>query len=122
MARAEFHVFGLGWGADDLRYVGWTRRSPTDEAAQIFTDLVAGGGRDIAHWIAEGLRRGIVNLFELESAPSPEEASATADSLCRYFNSLGLEVATVQTAPGHPAAPARVADRRCHAEDARVPA
>jgi hypothetical protein len=100
MARAEFHVFGLGWGADDLRYVGWTRRSPTDEAAQIFTDLVAGGGRDIAHWIAEGLRRGIVNLFELESAPSPEEASATADSLCRYFNSLGLEVATVQAGTG----------------------
>lgn len=130
MARAEFHVFGLGWGADDLRYVGWTRRSLDNEQEQIFTDMVASGGRDIANWVAEGLRRGKMSLFEIQSAPSLEEARTAADSLCRYFKSLGLDVktASAEAIPVHGAQSGRtgshahVADRRSNAEDSRVPA
>jgi hypothetical protein len=131
MARADCHVFGLGMGADDLHYVGWTRRSLSEEQEQIFSDLVRNGGRDIANWIAEAIDCGKISIFEIESAPSIEDARDAAISLCRYFRSLGLDVMTanvegvpVQIAPcDQPSSHAQGAERRSrHAEAPRAPA
>jgi hypothetical protein len=131
MARADYHVFGLGLGADDLRYVGWTKRSLSDEQEQIFSDLLRSSARDIANWVAEGIDRGKISIFEIESALSIEDARNAAISLCRYFRSLGLEVtmanvedALVQTAPCHrPGSHAEGAlGRNRHAEEPRVTA
>jgi hypothetical protein len=105
---SDCHVFGLGLGADDLRYVGWTQRSLSDEQEQIFSDLLRSSARDIANWVADAIERGKLNIFEIESALSIEDARNSAVSLCRYFRSLGLDVLTanveeapVQTAPCH---------------------
>jgi hypothetical protein len=70
MARADYHVFGLGSGADDLRYVGWTQRSLSDEQAQIFSELASGSGREIANWIEDTIDRGRMSIFEIEPASS----------------------------------------------------
>lgn len=109
MASAGYHVFGLGSGPDDLRYVGWTQRSLSDEQEQVFCDLVKSSGRDIANWVADAIDRNKISIFEIESAFSIEDAMNSAISLCRYFRSLGLDVMTagvdealVQTAPTLP--------------------
>jgi hypothetical protein len=94
MARADYHVYGLGSGADDLRYVGWTQRSLSDEQEQIFSDLLRSSGRDIASWVEDAIERGKISIFEIESHPSVEDARNAAISLCRYFRSLGLDVIT----------------------------
>jgi hypothetical protein len=101
MARDHYHIFGLGLGTDDLRWVGWTHRSLTEEQAQILSDLLAHGDRDIANWVTDAVDRGTVSMFEIESASSREEARDQAISLCRYFESLGL---TVQAPAVHVAA------------------
>ena len=131
MARADYHVYGLGSGADDLRYVGWTQRSLSDEQEQIFSDLARGSGREIANWIEDAIDRGRISIFEIESASSIEDARNAAISLCRYFRSLGLDVTTVnvdealvQTAPCHrPGSHAEgTLGRHRHAEEPRLAA
>src|SRR5690349_12863294 len=94
MARTGYHVFGLGSGPDDLRYVGWTQRSLSDEPEQVFSDLLMGGAREIANWVADAIDRNRISIFEIESAFSIEDAKNAAASLCRYFRSLGLDVMT----------------------------
>jgi hypothetical protein len=131
MARADYHVYGLGSGADDLRYVGWTQRSLSDEQQQIFSDLLRSSTRDIANWVEDAIDRGQISIFEIESALSIEDARNSAISLCRYFRSLGLDVTTasveealLQTAPCHrPSSHAEGAlGRNRHAEEPRVTA
>jgi len=100
MARAGYHVFGLGSGPDDLHYVGWTRRSLDDEQEQIFRDLLRNSARDIANWIADAIDRNKISIFEIESAFSIEDAMNSAVSLCRYFRSLGLDVITATAGDG----------------------
>ena len=131
MARADYHVFGLGSSADDLHYVGWTRRSLSEEQELIFADLARNGGRDIANWIAQAMECGKISIFEIESAPSTEDACNAAVSLCQYFNSLGLDVmaATAEVVPvpiapcDQPGSHEQGAGRGSrHAEGSRVPA
>jgi hypothetical protein len=94
MASADYRIFGLGLGTDDLRYIGWTHRSLSEEKEQIFGELVQRSRNGVAHWVGEALDRGGINIFEIESAPSMEDARNAAASLGRYFRSLGLDVLT----------------------------
>jgi hypothetical protein len=104
----------VGLGADDLCCVGWTQRSLSDEQEEIFSDLLASIGRDLARRVRDALGCGQVSLFEIESAASIDDAKSGAISLCRYFRSLGLDVTTagvdeapVQRARGHEASASR---------------
>jgi hypothetical protein len=121
MARAGYHVFGLGSGPDDLHYVGWTHRSLSDERDKIFCDLVRSGARDIANWIADAIDRNRISIFEIESAFSVEDAMSSAISLCRYFRSLGLDVLTAGVddalAQAAPTVPRRTAPFDCCDQD-----
>ena len=128
---SDCHVFGLGLGADDLRYVGWTQRSLSDEQEKIFSDLLRSSARDIASWVEDAIERGKISIFEIESALSIEDARSSAISLCRYFRSLGLDVLTasveealVQTAPCHRPSPHAegAPGRNWHAEEPRLAA
>lgn len=92
MANSDYCVFGLGLGPDDLCYIGWTRRSVVEEKDQICGDLVKGSCNGMAHWFASAIECGSISIFEIESAPSMEEAKDCADSLRQYFRSLGLEL------------------------------
>jgi hypothetical protein len=95
MADTNFHVFGLGLGADDLRYIGWTQKSVEAEQEQILTEVVNGRTNiDLATWVDEAKQSGQLSLFEIEEAPSKEAAQNSATSLCTYFRSLGLDVTT----------------------------
>ena len=92
MAMENYHVFGLGLGTDDLRYIGWTQRSVDEETQQILCDLMDRSGAAIANSISAGADRASISLFRIESVPSREEAVTSAMGLCVYFNSLGLDV------------------------------
>lgn len=92
-----YHVFGIGLGAEDLRYIGWTQRSVDDEREQICSELLAGNSRDLAHWVGEAIELGRLSIFEIESATSAEAARESATGLCACLRSLGLDVRTAAT-------------------------
>lgn len=92
MADASYHVFGLGLGTQDLHYIGWTQKSVHDQHDQIVSDLQHGNNNDIAHWVENARQHGDINVFEIESARSMEEAKNSVAFLRRYFHSLGLDV------------------------------
>jgi hypothetical protein len=92
VATENYHVFGVGLGTDDLRYIGWTRRSVDDEEEQIVSDLVKSGDSDIAHSVCEATNGARISIFEIESVPSIKDAMNSASCWCDYFNSLGLHV------------------------------
>lgn len=94
MDTTGYHVFGIGLGTEDLRYIGWTQRSVDDEREQIFSELLAGSSRDLARWVGEAIELGRLSIFEIESARSAEAARDSATGLCVYFRSLGLDVRT----------------------------
>jgi len=92
VATENYHVFGLGLGTDDLRYIGWTQRCVDQEIQQILCDLMDSNGAAIANSIGASADRASISLFEIESVPSREEAVTSAMGLCVYLNSLGLDV------------------------------
>jgi hypothetical protein len=94
MVNANYHIFGLGLGIDDLHYIGWTQKSLSEEPEQIYSHLAENSSRDIAHWVKAALHCGKISIFEIESVPSMEDAKDSALSWCRYFCSLGLDVVT----------------------------
>jgi hypothetical protein len=92
MANVNYHVFGIGSGtAEDLRYIGWTQKSLSEEKKQIVSDLVQSSCNCIRSWVGDG---GAISIFEIESASSVEDAKDAATFWCRYFRSLGLDVIT----------------------------
>jgi hypothetical protein len=95
MANAIYHVFGAGSAtAEDLRYIGWTQKSLSEDKEQIVSDLVQSGCNAIANWVGEVVRGGTISIFEIESASSAEDAKDAATFWGLYFRSLGLEVIT----------------------------
>jgi len=94
MENAHYHIFGVGVDAGDLRYIGWTEKSVNEEKEEIFSELAQKGIRDLAHWAKEALHGGKLSIFEIESAPSAEDARNSAAFWCRYYHSLGLNVFT----------------------------
>src|ERR1700710_1936456 len=92
MAMESCRVFGAGRGANDLCFIGWTRRSLESETDQIFLDLVASNCPAVVRWMRSGVRRQEIDLFGIEPATSIQDAKCTAAILGRYFRSLGLEV------------------------------
>lgn len=94
MSTANYHVFGLGSGTDDLYYIGWVDKSPDEDRLQIYSDLARGTRGDIAHWVRQAVDTGKIDIFEIETAASPEEAMDSAQFWCGYYRSLGLQVVT----------------------------
>ncbi len=92
MANASYHVFGVGLGTQDLHYIGWTKKSVSDEQEQIVSELQHSSNNDIARWVEKARQGGNISVFEIESAPSMEEAKNSAAFLRQYFHSLGLNV------------------------------
>jgi len=88
MANVNYHVFGVGFGTADLRYIGWTQKSLSEEEEQIVSDLVNSRGNNTENRVAGGK----ISIIEIESAPSVEDAEDSATFWCRYFRSLGLDV------------------------------
>jgi hypothetical protein len=94
MQAANYHVYGIGRGINDVRYVGWTPKSVSGEQDEIFSELAQGGSRDIVHWVRDALDRGEISIFEIESAPSADEARDCAMYWRDCFRWLGLDVAS----------------------------
>ena len=92
MLSANYHIFGIGLGADDLHYIGWTQKSLSEQKEKIFCDLAESSTHDIAHWVEEALHCGKISIFEIESTRSMENAKDSAMFWCQYYRSLGLDV------------------------------
>jgi hypothetical protein len=94
MSNAHYHIFGLGAGSDDLYYIGWMDKSPDHECREIYSDLADGSQGEISHWVRKAVDAGKIDIFEIETADSPEEARDSAQFWCDYYRSLGLQVVT----------------------------
>lgn len=95
MDSRNYYVFGLGSGADDLHYIGWTEKSPGQEQQQIYSDLAGSGRADVARWVTQALDTGAIDIFEIETAHSAEDAREGAQFWGEYYRWLGLDVKAV---------------------------
>jgi hypothetical protein len=93
-ASIQYSIYGIGAGSDDLHYIGWTQKSLSDEKDQIFSDLRERGSHDVSDWVAQAVHGGKISIFEIESAPSPDEATDSVMFWCEYYRWLGLDVVT----------------------------
>ena len=91
MTNRTFHVFGVGLGSDDVRYVGCTQRSIDEEKDEIICDIMKRGLESIGQWVRAG-DGAQVCIFEIESASSIEEARDRVTYWCQCLNWLGLHV------------------------------
>lgn len=91
MNHTDFHVFGLA--TDHLHYIGWTGR-PLSDARSILSDLHEHGSREMARWVREAGAAGKIELFEIETANTAQDASDAAHFWCEYFGMLGARVLT----------------------------
>lgn len=94
MSSADYHIFGVGLGTDDLHYIGWTQKSLSEEKEQIFSDMAGSKSHHIAHWVEQARDCGKISIFEIESARSMEDAKDSALFWCEYYRWLGLDVVT----------------------------
>lgn len=92
MSTANYHIYGLGSGADDLYYIGWSEKSPNKEQQDIYADLSGSRRNDIACWVRQHVDSGKIDIFEIETAGSPEDARESALFWVGYYRWLGLEV------------------------------
>jgi hypothetical protein len=95
-ASVHYSIYGIGAGSDDLHYIGWTQKSLCEEKDQIFSDLRERGSHDVADWVAQAERGGKIDIFEIESAPSPQDAADSVMFWCECLRWLGLDVVTDQ--------------------------
>ncbi len=95
MKSAHYYIFGVGSGPDDLHYIGWTQKSLSEEKEQIFSNLADSSSHDIARWVKEALYCDKISIFEIETAPSMEDAKDSVMFWCQYYHSLGLDVVAV---------------------------
>lgn len=91
MTIADYHIFGIGVGTDDLRYIGWTQGSIDAEKERILSDLVE-GGRLGPTPVVEALHGGTFSVFEIESVSSMNDAMSSVTFWRTYYRALGLEV------------------------------
>lgn len=92
MTDSNFLIFGLG--NEYLRYIGWTARALSDEEG-IVLDLAQNSGHDIAQWIARVAGDDKIGIFEIESAPSVEDAVDAVQFWCQYYGLIGAKVAVL---------------------------
>jgi hypothetical protein len=83
VTSADYHIFGIGIGTDDLRYIGWTAKSIDDEDQEILSELVQAGDLDLGDKIS---------IFEIESVSSMSDAIGSVTFWQTYYRALGLEV------------------------------
>jgi hypothetical protein len=95
MNTRNYYVFGLGSGADDLHYIGWTEKSPAQQQQQIYSDLAGNGRDDVARWVTQALDTGAIDIFEIETARTAEDAREGAQFWGDYYRWLGLDVKAV---------------------------
>ena len=92
MTAADYYIFGVGFGASDVRYIGWMRKSLQDMSEQIHADLTSVAG-SAASAIAEAARGDAkLSIFEIESVRTAEDARDATCFWHQYFRSLGLDV------------------------------
>jgi hypothetical protein len=91
MTNANFNIFGME--TDHLHYIGWTQRALSD-AREILSDLTKCSSQDVAHWAEQAGQGGNLSIFEIESAPSAEDARDTVQFWCQYYGMLGAKVVT----------------------------
>jgi hypothetical protein len=89
MTNGNFNIFGMA--TDHLHYIGWTKRALSDER-EILSDLATTCCRDVAQWVAQA--GGKLSIFEIDSAPSAEDAKDTVQFWCQYYGMLGAKVVT----------------------------
>ena len=94
MTIAQYRIFGIGSDNDDLHYIGWTQRSLDEEKEQIFSEVAESGSMDIADWVKQARDGGQIDIFEIELAPSAEDARDSASFWCEYYRTLGINVVT----------------------------
>lgn len=92
MDTAHYHIYGVGSGADDLYYIGWTQKSPADEPQHIYSDLSGSPHNDIAGWVRQHVSSGHIDIFEIETARSAEDAEESALFWVGYYRWLGMHV------------------------------
>lgn len=93
MDTASYHIFGLGSGSDDLHYIGWSQKSPEGEQNEIYSEL-ANSTREIAGWVMQAVAAGRIDIFEIETAASAEDAREAVLFRRDYYRWLGLDVTT----------------------------
>lgn len=91
MTNPNFSIFGMG--TDHFHYIGWTRRALSDER-EILSDLCQCCDHDVAHWAEQAGRCGDLCIFEIDSAPSAEDAKESVQFWCQYYGMLGAKVVT----------------------------
>jgi hypothetical protein len=91
MTNANFHIFGMGLGSDQLQFIGWTQRALSD-VGNIIADLTEHGSGELAQSVARGA--GPIELFEIESAASQHDAEETVQYWCLFYRMLGARVVT----------------------------
>lgn len=62
------------------------------EGEQIFSELVADCNREVAHWAQQALKAGEIDIFEIESASTVDEAKTSTAYWRDCFSWLGLNV------------------------------
>lgn len=91
MTDANFHIFGMGLGIDQLQFIGWTQRA-LSEVTDIVADLAKHGSGDMVQWVACG--DGQINIFEIESTDSQQDAEETVQYWCQLYRLLGARMST----------------------------
>ena len=91
MTHASFSIFAMG--TDQLHYIGWTHRSLSDEQ-DILSDLAHSGSGGVAHWVEQASQSGKINIFEIDSARTADDARDTVQFWCQYYGMLGAKVVT----------------------------
>lgn len=91
MTIVDYHIFGIGVGADDLRYIGWTQASIDEDKERIVSSLMQDGRLDLTP-VAEALHGGTVSIFEIESVSSMNDAMSSVTFWRTYYRALGLDV------------------------------
>jgi hypothetical protein len=91
MSIADYHIFGIGVGAEDLRYIGWTQSSIDQDKERILSDLMEGAHPGVTP-VVKALHGGTVSIFEIESVSSMDDARSSVAFWRTYYRALGLEV------------------------------
>ncbi|KAB8061466.1 hypothetical protein GCN74_05210 [Janthinobacterium sp. FT14W] len=94
MNNGNFLIFGMGVGTDHLGYIGWTQRTLGDEE-DIISDLKKDSGAAITQWMEQAAGSDKITIFEIDSAPSLENARDTVQFWCQYYGMLGAKVLAV---------------------------
>jgi hypothetical protein len=91
MTSACFHVFGMG--AEYLEYIGWTERLLSEEK-DIILDLIKSSDDEISSRLKQVAESSKIDIFEIESAPTIEDAKYSVEFWGQYYRMIGAKVNT----------------------------